>query len=903
MDAQADSDGALSRGLAALTRLAFARPGLMLGLGAALIAGALAVAGVWLKLLPGHHDLVDADAAFHQRYRAFEATFGGDMEFALLLVATQRTPDGRAAARAWLEDFAARSVNESAEHFRVSYRMDVSKLRRAGLWYLDAAILERIAAELRAAPWMGEFAGTPQLAAALHPLPDRLTASLANAGGEYRRAAAIAELAEAVDAAAQPGSDGAAIAARTWVSPIEPPATADGYFDLRNGRYLLALIELHPEPGAINATERSLLELRRQVQAVRAARPAIATGLTGRPVLNADEMITSSRDMAIASLVAAALVAVLFVIAGRSLAPALAALAVLAAAMSWTLGATTLTIGHLNLLSIVFFVILIGLGVDFAVHLAARNQELREAGAEPEAAAVGAARSTGRGLLTAGVSTALAFFAVGLSEFRGIRELGIVSGMGILLSALAAFTVWPALLGFLHQRGLRPGHRGIRVPGQGALAALSSRTPIALGLAALLTAALGPGVPKAGFNGNLLKLQAENLESVRIEREWLSGADFSSWFGVFIARDAAHAAQLRTQAAARTDLVARVDTAGGFLPADTGPAQGRRVEAIGAAVPRAAESAATAEPFRPTLGRWADAIETTAEWVFEAGTEDAAALAGRLESAAERLRALSRSVADAAADHTLATHARLDAFWQPFRRRLGAQFGELHEQAAAPAPTEAALPAELRSRFIAADGRRLVQIYPKKSLWDDANLREFCDFLAAIDPEATGVPFQVRHSADLMFTGYRQAAWYALIAIAVLLLLDFRSITDTLLALIPVACGAVWGLGVMGWLGIEFNLANLMAIPLLLGIGVDTGVHLVHRHRAGDLPEGLIASSTGHAVGLSGITTMIGFGSLLLAQHGGLRSLGLVMVIGLAATMVAGLLVLPAVLRLLTRER
>ncbi|MHC5020672.1 MAG: MMPL family transporter, partial [Planctomycetota bacterium] len=473
----------------------------------------------------------------------------------------------------------------------------------------------------------------------------------------------------------------------------------------------------------------------------------------------------------------------------------------------------------------------------------------------------------------------------------------IVSGIGVLFSALAAFTVWPALLGFLHARGWSPGRRAIRMPAHGLATAVSARARLAVGAAVLLTIPAVLGLSRVQFNGNLLKLQPENLESVRVEREWLSGADFSSWFGVFVARDAAHAAQLRSAAAARTDLVARADTAGGFLPADPSEAQAARIAAIRAVVPPEAVSEATTEALHDTLDRFAGAVEEISEWVFEAGTEGAATLAGRLEGSATATRALAKRLRDG----DTASAERLQAFWNALRARLASQLRRLRELSAAPAPTLESLPPELRERFIGPNGQHLVQVYPRKSLWDDANLREFCDYLSSIDPEATGVPFQVRHSAGLMLTGYRQAAWYALIAIAVLLLLDFRSITSTLLALIPVAAGATWALGAMGWFGIEWNLANLMAIPLLLGIGVDTGVHLVHRWRTGYLPDGLLASSTGHAVGLSAVTTMIGFGSLLLAQHGGLRSLGLVMVIGLAATLAAGLLVLPALLQLLKR--
>jgi hypothetical protein len=294
----------------------------------------------------------------------------------------------------------------------------------------------------------------------------------------------------------------------------------------------------------------------------------------------------------------------------------------------------------------------------------------------------------------------------------------------------------------------------------------------------------------------------------------------------------------------------------------------------------------------------ATACAEVAEWVFEAGTDASAAVAGRLLAAAAALRTL--PLADTPNGHGGGSGA-VAAFLGHLATRLRHELETLRASAAPDAPTLATLPEDLRRRFIAADGRHLVQVFPAHSLWDDRHLAVFCDFLEGLDPSATGVPFQVRHSADLMKTGYRDAAVYALVAIVLLLLLDFRSVRDGLVALAPLALGAVWTLGVMGWAGVPWNLANLLAVPLLIGTGVDTGVHLVHRWRAGESADALCASSTGHAVALSAVTTILGFVSLLLAHHRGIWSLGLVMSLGLGAVLTAGLLVLPALTALLPR--
>lgn len=885
--------------LAALAGAAFDRPGRFLVAAAVLAACALALAAGWLRLRPGHHDLIDADAEFHARYRAFEAAFGHDLEYALVLVDRGDGPAGHARARAFLDAFATRAAADAGHFARVVHRLDLAALRARGLHFLAPAELTALADRLERAPWLGRFAGARDAGRGLTALAAGVRAGLRTATrGEATDGHALADLAEGLVAAVRGEGAPAAIAARTWAAERPLTSGADGTLDVARGRFGLALVEFREDLSGGDA-HGALAALRAHLDAARAAHPGVEARLAGRPVLNADEMATTQADMTLATLVALALVGGLFAVAGRSFAPALACLAVLAAAMAWTLGAATLAVGHLNLLSIVFFVVLIGLGVDFAVHMAARQQELRALGEDLGPAVRAAAASTGRGLTTAAVSTAVAFFAVGLSAFRGIRELGIISGLGVLASWLATFTVWPALCGALDRRGFRPALRPVRMPGQGVVAAVAGRPALGVALAVALTVPLAFGVARVRFDGDLLALQDPRLESVRTETEWLAGEDFSSWFGVLLAADADAARALKERLAARPDLAASVVTASDWVPAAPPGVTEPLVRRVAAAIP-VVDDAGDPVPLPTALHDLGGACADVAEWVFEAGTAEAATVAGRLADAADALRALppapGTDTPPAAMDAAAAMAGALAV-------RLRGELEALRAAAAPDAPTVATLPPDLQQRFIAADGRHLVQVFPARSLWDDRNLAAFCDWLESIDPaSATGVPFQVRHAADLMRRGYRDAAGFALAAIVVLLLLDLRSARHALLALLPLGLGAVWMLGAMGWADVPWNLANLLAVPLLIGTGVDTGVHLVHRWREGAPPATLCASATGHAVALSAATTMLGFGSLLLAHHRGIWSLGLVMVLGLGAVLAAGLLVLPAAMALWPRR-
>jgi predicted RND superfamily exporter protein len=212
------------------------------------------------------------------------------------------------------------------------------------------------------------------------------------------------------------------------------------------------------------------------------------------------------------------------------------------------------------------------------------------------------------------------------------------------------------------------------------------------------------------------------------------------------------------------------------------------------------------------------------------------------------------------------------------------------------------LPPSLRDRFVGATGKILLRIYPRENVWQRHHQEEFVRDLRTIDPDVTGTPVQLLEYITLLKTSYEQAAWYSLGAIALLVYLHFRRIGAVLLALLPVLIGGLWLAGLMGWFHIPLNPANIMLLPLVLGIGVTNGIHILNRFAEEQNP-GILAKSTGKAVLVSGLTTIAGFGSLLLAEHRGIESLGLVMAIGVATCMLAGLTFLPALLNFLMQKK
>jgi hypothetical protein len=224
-----------------------------------------------------------------------------------------------------------------------------------------------------------------------------------------------------------------------------------------------------------------------------------------------------------------------------------------------------------------------------------------------------------------------------------------------------------------------------------------------------------------------------------------------------------------------------------------------------------------------------------------------------------------------------------------------------HQDDSAPLRVED-LPSAVHDEFVGVTGKLLLQVYPKDDVWERDPQEKFVAALRTIDPDVTGAPVQFLEYETMMKDSYVQAAWYSLTAIALMVFFHFRSVGAVILSLLPVAIGTLWLAGLMGWFGIPINLANIMTLPLVIGIGVTNGIHILNRFAEERTPS-ILSRSTGKAVLVSGLTAITGFGSMMLAKHHGLFTLGCLMAMGLATCMIAGLTFLPALLNLLGRWR
>jgi hypothetical protein len=242
-----------------------------------------------------------------------------------------------------------------------------------------------------------------------------------------------------------------------------------------------------------------------------------------------------------------------------------------------------------------------------------------------------------------------------------------------------------------------------------------------------------------------------------------------------------------------------------------------------------------------------------------------------------------------------------------FEARLaGDLLADLHrlKDVATPTPiTLANLPPCLRERFVGQSGRWLVQAYAKENLWDMAPLERFVAAIRTVDADATGKPFGTLEGLKAMQNGFARAGVYALFVIVAVLALDFRSVKYTAMAMVPLALGVILLLGVMGLTWHDLNPANMIALPLIVGVGVDNGVHVLHDFRNRTRRPYSLAATTGKGIAVSALTTVLGFGALMVSSHRGLSSLGFVLALGVTTCMVAALVMLPALLHLVGEHR
>jgi hypothetical protein len=873
--------------LGALWRLVSASPRLVLA-AALLLAVASGVASkLWLGLDSDQDKLVSPDLPFQKRHLDLLENFG-DQEYLYVVLETDGTPEGERQAILAAENIHERLRKHPEAVKAVHYKITPSDLGREVLLYADLEEVRGLADVLDVltpamAEWFrdGSLPGLLNQGAALLEQGGRAGATLSP---ELLEPAiqTLERLLAAVDAGLKGEAPPPGL--------LQMEDTDPRYFFTDNRRLLIMRILPAKDYATMDVIGRPLEIVRNSLEQTRAEFPDLGIGLTGRPVLAADEMETTDADMTRASVIAVLAVGLMFWAVMGGLRRPMYILAALLMAIAWTFGFALLAVGSLNLLSIVFALVLVGIGVDFGVHMVMRYVEAESGGLPPALAVQTALVQTGPSIVLGAATSVCAFYTVAGASFVGLAELGIIGGTGILLCLLAMLTVLPAELIVFGG----PGKGGTtRLKAMTFLEPAVRRPGVSLGVIAVVSLALLPGLWQVRFNYNLLELQAEGLDSVEYERTLIRESEESTWYSVHTAGSLEGVRELSFNLE-ELPGVAKVESLLDYMPKN----QQQKMELLHEArrsmrqVPLQVRKAPAPsnQAMETALSRLEDALHQLAETLFAAGAlAELEKLQQALDAAAEARAVLREDVADA---------GRLLPLQRALEQDVQASAVWLH-RVLSPDPVQPEdMPHAVRDAFVGKDGAFQIKATPEHNVWEFDQLKEFVAQLRRVDPDASGVPVVVLESSKLMHRTFLWAGGLTLLLVGFILWLNARSLKVVLLTMLPLLLGMFWLLELMGLFGLQFNLANFFAIPVLIAIGVDGGVHLLSRWREMQGQGSLFATSTPTAVSLSFATTMIGFGGLLLAHHQGLASLGKVMVLGSATGLLACLLVLPAALKI-----
>jgi hopanoid biosynthesis associated RND transporter like protein HpnN len=532
--------------------------------------------------------------------------------------------------------------------------------------------------------------------------------------------------------------------------------------------------------------------------------------------------------------------------------------------------------GALNPISVAFAVLFVGIGIDFSIQYSVRYRAERYEDADLGVALKNTAINVGVPLTLAAATTAAGFFSFLPTSYGGFSELGAIAGVGMMVAWAASIVLLPALLAVLNPPAEKEelGYRALAPVDR-----FCERHRIKIVVVSLALVGLGaPLLYFLQFDFNPMNLRSPKAESIAtyldLRRDPMTGA--SAIDAIAPSLDAARAMAHRIE---QRPEVARVMTLDTFIPADQDEKLAhirKAAAALGPTLALPAKAPPSDADDVAALTRGAAALDSAAQEKHGPGAD-----------AARRLAAAMRRLAAAGPD-TRAAAAGV------FLAPLATALAGLRELLQAQPVTEQSIPPAFAAEWVRPDGRARLQIYPRGDPNDNAVLRQFATAVLAVEPGASGGPIAILEAGRTMVTAFMQAAATAVISIAIMLWLTLRRARDVVITLVPLLLASVLTLEICVAIGLQLNFANIIALPLLLGIGVAFEIYYVMAWRAGQ--RGLLQSSLTRAVVFSAMTTATAFGSLWLSSHPGTSSMGKLLALTLACTLASAVLFQPVLM-------
>jgi hopanoid biosynthesis associated RND transporter like protein HpnN len=556
---------------------------------------------------------------------------------------------------------------------------------------------------------------------------------------------------------------------------------------------------------------------------------------------------------------------------------------VFAVALSVTVGLAAtaavglMMVGALNLISVAFAVLFVGIGIDFCIQFSVRYRAERYKEPRLDTALTQAAAKAGRPLALAAAATAAGFYSFLPTDYRGVSELAIIAGTGMFIAFFAAITVLPALLTLFRPP---PEQEPVGYQFLAPIDRFMAHHRYAIVAGTLLVALAGtPLLRHLHFDFNPLHLRSPKVESVATLMDLMKDPNTDTNTIDVLAPSLAEAPPLMVRLQQLPE-VARVTSLVSFIPQD-------QDEKLAIIAPVASSLLPLLDPAHekepPTdaddveaMERGAAAFKATADGLAGKGADDAR----RLAKALENLAAAAPPLREAAREALIPS---LDTMLDLLRASLTAK-----------KVTVASIPPDLARNWVSADGRARIEVAPAGDRNDNATLARFANAVRTIDPNAMGEPIAVLEAGNTVVRAFIEAGLWALISISALLFIVLRRGTDVLLTLVPLLLAGIVTLEITVLIGLPLNFANVLALPLLLGLGVAFKIYFVMAWRAGT--TNLLQSSLTRAVFFSAMTTATAFGSLWLSKHPGTSSMGKLLALSLVCTLAAAILFQPALM-------
>ncbi|PTY06697.1 hypothetical protein DB346_00040 [Verrucomicrobia bacterium LW23] len=934
----------LQSNLLVLARAIYARPLLILVVSILLTVVSAVVAYRNYKVINNTSQLLDADSEVNKTYLELEREFGGDVVYLVLIQSNSKETSRKVAVE----------VGSFLETLRpyvgtITARLDYSKLKDRPLFYLSVDELEKIQNQTAflskidfnfnsllhftnvsfADDELKDSDNWKQFKPMMDKFPPMIafmTERLEGKADSQFPALALMTQDDEPAPAQDPADPNAAPAP---AAPAQPGfSLADGQAKLDEEMANNEFVTFHDTSGKDPTREWSVLitaargktedkshspttltvrKIRAFLKEMEAKYPGVHLGLTGEPVLGDDELITTDRDIHNASIITAVLIGLLFLISYRNLERPIYAGLVLGMGMAYSFAFTMTVVGHFNIISIAVIPMVLGLGIDFGIQIMGRYEEELANGKSVLYALEQSLGHTGVAVITGGSTTAMAFLTICFNDFLGLRELGTIAGVSVILCMVANLITLPAI--FVLRDRNRSREALIAQAGSSNwtfLAPLDKYLTLhpwpVLIASGLITAASIYGIFHVKFDYNLLHLQNPQLESVKVLHELFRVSGNSTLFASVVARDMDEARVLKEQILALPS-VRTVEDPTKVIP----EGQDEKLPIIQGILEPLQKIPTTgdfpkvdAAAFRKDVDQLLINVVTAEKGASEMASvgkkaRQAAELFKKLIPAVERLKQAAAALSDAEISARL-TPAQADVFGA-IREKIAWLKTMKYDRGI----TVYDVPEAVRKTFFGSNGKVRLMVYGKRDVWDFEPNTEFVSQLRTVAPNVTGTPVMNFQYIDLLRVSFLHAAAYAFVAIAVLIGFHFRNWKYVALAIAPLAMAVIWRTGLMTLLDIEFNPANVMTLPLMIGIDVAYGVYIVDRFRE-ERDVSMFSSSTGKAIVLTGLTSLFGFVSMLVSNYVGMYSMGLLMSLGIAIGMFTTIVVLPQALALMVRH-